>query len=96
MTYNDNTSYLEHIGYWVDGKASGQGICTWKDGTKYEGNYENDQQHGYGVYTWASGTQWHGKYVNGLKHDTNGYQLSTDGVKSYGTWQNGEFVKWND
>ena len=32
----------------------GRGVYTWKDGRKYEGEYENDKKHGYGIYSWVN------------------------------------------
>lgn len=43
----------------------GKGIYQWKDGRKYEGEYEYDKKHGYGVYIWADGRQYQGGWVNG-------------------------------
>jgi hypothetical protein len=33
----------------------GKGAYRWKDGRKYEGEYENDKKNGYGIYQWADG-----------------------------------------
>lgn len=33
----------------------GKGIYTWKDGRRYEGEYQFDKKHGYGIYIWADG-----------------------------------------
>ncbi len=28
----------------------GKGVYEWKDGRKYEGEYQNDKKHGFGCY----------------------------------------------
>lgn len=33
----------------------GRGIYTWKDGRKYDGEYQHDKKHGYGMYYWNDG-----------------------------------------
>ena len=43
----------------------GMGTYTWKDGRKYEGEYNLDKKHGYGVYIWADGRQYEGNWANG-------------------------------
>ena len=30
-------------------------MFTWSDGSKYEGQYEQDVKHGFGNYIWADG-----------------------------------------
>jgi hypothetical protein len=34
---------------------NGNGIYTWKDGRRYEGEYLNDHKHGFGIYLWDDG-----------------------------------------
>lgn len=43
----------------------GNGVYTWKDGRKYEGQYFKDRKHGFGIYTWADGRQYEGQWENG-------------------------------
>jgi len=33
----------------------GQGVFTWVDGRKYEGEYLDDKKHGYGKFVWPDG-----------------------------------------
>ena len=33
----------------------GRGTYTWKDGRKYDGEYDHDRKHGYGLYLWNDG-----------------------------------------
>lgn len=43
----------------------GQGIYTWADGRKYEGEYINDKKHGFGIYTYPDGRSYKGQWANG-------------------------------
>ena len=43
----------------------GEGIYTWADGRRYEGQYEMDKKHGFGVYHWADGRIYEGCWLNG-------------------------------
>ena len=43
----------------------GDGIFTWNDGRRYEGEYLNDKKHGQGKFTWPSGMVYDGAWANG-------------------------------
>lgn len=43
----------------------GEGVYTWTDGRKYEGQYENDKKNGHGIYTWTDGREYEGYWKNG-------------------------------
>ncbi|MFN9901019.1 MAG: membrane-binding protein, partial [bacterium] len=30
----------------------GQGVFSWPDGRRYEGEYLQDKKHGFGIYSW--------------------------------------------
>ena len=53
--------------YDENGKKSGNGKMILKDGSSYEGNFDNDKFHGFGKYTCASGVTYEGNWVNGLR-----------------------------
>ena len=38
----------------------GQGVYSWADGRKYEGDYKDDKKHGYGIYTYPDGRTYKG------------------------------------
>ena len=40
------------------------GIETWKDGTIYMGNFENNKKNGVGMYRWPDGTIYYGEWKN--------------------------------
>ena len=48
-----------------DKKKDGQGILTFEDGSKYDGQYKNEIPHGQGTYTFPNGERWVGEWENG-------------------------------
>ena len=38
------------------------------DGSVYDGDWVNDEQHGVGTETWINGSMYEGEYVMGEKH----------------------------
>ena len=49
MKFPDSSTYS---GYWRDGKMHGKGLYKWnnREGTKFDGNYENGLKEGNGKY----------------------------------------------
>ncbi len=43
----------------------GRGVCSWKDGQKYEGMWKDGWRNGQGVYTWPGGTRYEGEFKDG-------------------------------
>ena len=43
----------------------GEGLFTWADGRRYEGQYLSDKKHGYGVFTWPDGRKYEGQWKDG-------------------------------
>ena len=41
---------------------------TWKNGTKYQGNWNLGKMHGHGVFTYANLNVYEGQFVNNMKH----------------------------
>ena len=41
-------------------KRVGKGICKYKNGDFYLGEWKNNNMHGEGVYTWADGRRYEG------------------------------------
>lgn len=71
----------------------GEGIYTWADGRRYEGQYEMDKKHGFGVYQWADGRVYEGNWYNGKQHGQGKYVLQ-DGTMKVGEWVNGKRTHW--
>lgn len=71
----------------------GKGVYTWKDGRKYDGDYQFDKKHGYGVYTWADGRRYEGNWAYGKQHGKGKYILP-DGTVKVGVWEDGKRIRW--
>lgn len=71
----------------------GEGIYTWADGRRYQGQYEMDKKHGFGVYQWADGRVYEGFWLNGKQHGQGKYILQ-DGTVKIGEWVNGKRTHW--
>ena len=72
----------------------GHGIYFWKDGRKYEGEYEEDKKHGFGVYTWADGRRYEGYWANGKQHGLGRYLVPNEDREKYGLWEDGKRIEW--
>lgn len=53
--YEDNTVYVGTFN--LEGKRQGEGHILFKDGTRYDGMFENDLFHGLGVLTFTDGAK---------------------------------------
>ena len=45
---------------------AGQGVYTWANGERYEGEFQNNLPSGYGTYYWPSGRTYTGYFENGV------------------------------
>jgi hypothetical protein len=74
-------------GEMVDGKAHGQGTCTWPNEfrTRYEGEFCNDKRHGKGTFTWADGDKYEGEFCDDKMHGQGTYTWP-DGRRYEGGW----------
>ena len=43
----------------------GKGVLAWKDGKKYEGEFNNDKREGQGEFIWPDGRKYIGDWKNG-------------------------------
>ena len=43
----------------------GEGVFTWPDGRKYEGEDVDDKKDGQGTFTWPDGRKYIGEWKNG-------------------------------
>ncbi len=53
---------------WSKDNYTGKGVYTWPDGSKYDGDYVDGNQHGKGVYTWPDGRKYDGDWIDGKIH----------------------------
>jgi hypothetical protein len=82
-------------GHFKDHRFHGQGTytfaigCTFSNGCKYIGAWENGQRHGQGTFTFANGDQYIGAWENDKRHGL-GTQTSADGsIDHSGLWKKG-------
>ena len=76
-----------------DGKRHGQGIETFADGARKEGEWRDGKKHGRGTHTWADGDRHEGEWQEGKFHEgiwTN-YHLFSRPSRYEGEWDDGAF-----
>ena len=67
------------------------GSNTWKDGSTYIGDFQNNKIHGKGIYTWVNPfEQYVGEWKYGKKHGQ-GTSTWADGEKYLGVWKDNNF-----
>ena len=80
-------------GDFKNGKAVGNGYCTWDTGDIYEGYWKNDRVSGEGTMEYSNGTKYIGTWENGTRNGFGTY-IWTDGHKFIGEWKQG--VKYGE
>ena len=76
-----------YVGEMSGREPHGAGIETWRDGTRYEGAFENGLRHGQGVYDYADGNHYEGAWRGGLRHGQ-GIQTWSGGQRYEGAFEN--------
>jgi len=81
----------EYRGAFRAGRKHGQGVKSWPNGDRYEGEFFDDSKHGTGRYLfgrgpWA-GESYQGAFVNDRRHGMGVYRWATGDVYS-GPWEN--------
>ena len=88
----------EYKGEYKDGKRHGYGKYIWKDekfrGTKYIGNWQQNQMHGKGTMFFGNGDRYVGEFMYD-KFDGEGTYYYSNGTKIEGMWFDGKFQKSN-
>jgi hypothetical protein len=59
------------------------------DGTKYKGEFRDNEITGVGRYDWTDSSFYEGQVVNGLRHGKGSYTNPKEGVVYEGDWKNG-------
>jgi len=96
VEYSDGT----YKGWWLNGKRTGKGTYTWKNGDEYVGGWIDDKRTGKGTYTWKNGDEHVGEFVDGKKHGQGTFKWK-NGDEYVGMWIDekrtgqGTF-KWSD
>tara|TARA_A200000113_G_scaffold143161_1_gene128665 strand:+ start:884 stop:2770 length:1887 start_codon:yes stop_codon:yes gene_type:complete len=88
----------EYKSEYKDGKRHGYGTYIWKDekfkGTKYIGNWQQNQMHGKGTMFFGNGDRYVGEFMYD-KFDGEGTYYYSNGTKIEGMWFDGKFQKSN-
>ena len=98
---NSNSPYYKHDTYGstlaedggnyvgekdAEGMRCGTGTCTWDDGSKYHGDWNQNVRHGRGsLVTPKDNTKYEGNWINDHKHGA-GEQMQGNGTKVEGVW----------
>lgn len=70
------------------GQRHGFGTCTWRDGSRYEGDWVNDVRQGYGSFMQPDGVGYQGQWYDDQKHGRGVEYRDEEGRKKIvGTWQ---------
>jgi len=82
--------WAEEEGKCISGDClNGQGVKTWADGTKYEGEWLNGKQHGMGTITLPNGMTYEGSWQED-KMNGEGTIKNPDGTQYEGNFSNNE------
>ena len=74
----------------------GEGIFTWPDGRRYEGQYKDDKKDGYGLFEWADGKKYKGYWLNGKQNGEGEFYDEKNNAWRKCLVQNGKRIKWID
>ena len=69
------------------------GTLTFKNGTRYTGEWKNNRYHGQGTFTDSNGDTFTGEWKNGLRHGRVIATYAGTGDTFTGEWENGLLVK---
>ena len=72
-----------------NGKKIGKGIYRWKDGSRYEGNFDDDVRSGKGRFLWSNGETYEGDYLKDERTGKGTYSW-TDGSYYEGDFLSGK------
>ena len=75
-----------YMGEWnVDCQREGRGVQIWRDGSKYEGHWKNDQVNGYGRLIHSTGESYTGDWINNMAQGRGAFD-HYNGSKYVGEW----------
>ncbi|NJB35686.1 MORN repeat-containing protein [Croceivirga sp. JEA036] len=77
---------LHYVGQVDQGKANGYGIALLETGSRYEGQWLNNQRHGQGAFYWIDGEYYIGAYKED-KRSGEGTYFWPNGEKYVGQWK---------
>jgi uncharacterized coiled-coil protein SlyX len=88
ITFNSITGKkIHYLGEVEDGKANGNGIGIWANGSLYRGGWRNNMRHGEGEFEWPDGDKYAGEFANGQIEGEGTYYWKS-GERYEGTFTN--------
>jgi hypothetical protein len=95
LTYAKAGTFYQasYNGNYKDDKKSGKGKLVWKDGSKYEGDFENGLRNGFGVYTYSKedDRDYYEGHWKDDKKSGKGKFVWKNGTKQEGIFENNSF-----
>ena len=84
-SYKTETKHT-YSGLFRDGKII-KGISIYPGGSKYVGEFKNDEPHGYGTFVWTNGDKYYGQWKDGKSYG-DGTKIWKNGRKYLGKFKN--------
>ena len=78
---------------WKAGRRHGEGVQTWRSGSRYQGSWEEDNMHGLGAMIWWNGESFEGEFINDLGHGI-GVCRTEEGAMAACEFTMGAFTRW--
>lgn len=76
-------------GSWRGDRKQGRGVQQWpRDGSSYDGDWEDGKKHGIGQYAWEGGESYEGGWANDEEHGVGTYRWAS-GDSYAGEWSGG-------
>jgi len=91
ITYElqDQQGRKAFIGQTIGGKRCGKGVLTWVDGSKYSGEWNEDQSNGFGLEKYPNGSFYVGGFKNDARHGYGEFAISPE-MSYSGQWEHGQ------
>ena len=84
-----NRYNFKHIGWWDNDQTNGLGICIYKNGDQYYGNFKNGKRCGWGKYI-SYDYKYEGEWRSDMMHGYGQY-INNNGEVKNGHWKNDTF-----
>ena len=93
LQFSEDSRWLEYVGATKNGIPWGKGKLTYKNGAKYDGNFENGTRHNFGKMIYAEDDQYLrdyyvGQFINDVQEGT-GKMRWKSGETYEGEWRDG-------
>ena len=86
------SKFIKYEGLFSRGIRKGHGKLSFPDGSRYEGNWLDDEPNGNGIYVSSDGGSYQGEWLSG-RREGKGTQIYANGAKYDGVWASDRFHK---